>query len=595
MDEYVSGDTRGAHLQLAQRHKKIEAGHFRGHKRFEPEAPHPGVVGQVALSFTTSGVLTKESRVTCVLPDHGWGFASTVHAVLRLPQGMPTSVLKTVWNGLTRTLEFKLLDEEIPADTPVLILIAAVSTPESATSTAEAVVTSYEKLVVRNTVPPSTRGGQIIDGPTTFTIPKIRPGELGGVRKWQPFSYWPSARSEVTVSFRVHGRIPANGRIRIELPTDGWDMDDSPKVFVRTSEYPNQPLTATWSREQNTLEVSVDSISLKAGTSVILVVDTVKNPAAETPASSAARVTTLVASGSVIDGPTRIDVARISELRESDFEIAKLAFQEVTTEDASFVTVDKLPDLFKRTGIVLPTELFGSVVVANLPVQATEEGDGVQSVAAVSHDAFLNLFSTVYAPAYKFGQELRLACGRNEVGKIQELIARGCDPHAKDGSGWTAMHYAAEYGHVNALDAIADSLVTVKISSGNPATPEKVDVNLQDVSGWTPLVCAAANGHVEVIEKLLSLGADVYIASKEGRTALHWAATRGMDSCVTALLAAGASVDTVDRSGWSALHCAMLHGSDSCSQLLIEHNANPQLQDLLKCTPTVYESIQTAT
>lgn len=67
---------RGAHLQLARRHRKIVAGSFKGRKALEPEFATPGVVGKLTLSFTTSGPLAKYSRATCLLPDHGWTLPS---------------------------------------------------------------------------------------------------------------------------------------------------------------------------------------------------------------------------------------------------------------------------------------------------------------------------------------------------------------------------------------------------------------------------------------------------------------------------------------------------------------------------------------
>jgi hypothetical protein len=614
--EYTSNDTRGAHLKLAQRHHKIVAGQFHGRTKIEPELAHPGVVGQLAVCFTPSATLPRESRITCVLPDHGWNFphAAAINAVLRLPQGYPVSSLKTTFTAVTRTLEITILTEEIPSGTFTVILISGVSTPEAATPAGEATVTSYEKLVVRNTAPVSTRGGRILDGPTAFTIPAIVPGELSGAKTWQPFSCCPSAVSDVSLSFVTHGCVQNGGKILIELPADGWDMHESPRVLLRTKEYHNDLLCAHWRRDDHALEIELGDHLLHQDTRVILSIGSVKNPPKETmnlreSSANSARVTTLVASGGVVDGPTPIEVARISELRESDFEVAKQAYDEVSTAGAcAFVPLDKLSDVLHRTGIVLSPDLYKSLVTVNLPVRIAEDSTPVDSngepktdsiatphANEITREEFLNLFAQLYAPAYKFGQELRLACGRGEVDRIRELILRGCDANAKDGAGWAALHYAADYGHLHSIDTIVETMDELTTQGSHIKSASELEINIRDLHGWTPLLCAAANGHTEIVEKLLALGGDLLIASTEGRTALHWAALRGMDKTVLALLAADAEKDRTDECGWTPLHCASLHGSDACVKLLVEHGANKSIQDKLHYPPATYAAGLAAT
>ncbi|KAJ0400753.1 hypothetical protein P43SY_005474 [Pythium insidiosum] len=599
--EYVSGDTRGAHLKLAQRHHQIIAQSFRGRCRVEPERPHPGVVGHLGVSFTTTGTLPIESRITCELPDHGWGIPSTerINAVLHLPRGISASTLKTTWNPTTRTLEFTLADAAIPADTAAVILIAGVTTPEAATAAAEATLTSFEKLVVRDTVPPSVRGGQIIDGPTVATVVKIVPGELGGTKRWQPFNCWPGAVSDATLRFTTHGRIPARGRISIELPPEGWDMPDSPAVFLRTSSVQNVRLDAVWRRDQHTLELSIGRQTLQAGELVVLSMQAVKNPDKETLISAdsptSARVTTLTASGGVIDGPTRIEVARISEIREQDFDVAKAAFDQLDTEKAGSLSADLVPQLLCHTGIVLSTERYDELVIPRLQDALHGEpvdGSSSSSPQTISKPAFLSLFAQIYMPAYKYGQQLRLAAGRGDLDTIRDLLSRGCDPNAKDGSGWSAIHYAADFGQLGALETIIGTITELRSKSSNPSFPPELDCNLRDGCGWTPLMCAAANGHVDIIAKLLPNGADANAASAEGRTALHWAATRGMVHSVELLLDHGASTDAIDRVGWTPLHCAAMHGNHDAEHALVARGANADLRDQLRFTAAQFNAIK---
>ncbi|KAG2786701.1 hypothetical protein PC129_g6203 [Phytophthora cactorum] len=612
---------RGAHLQLAQRHRKIVAGSFKGRKALEPEFATPGVVGKLTLCFTTSGPLTKHSRITCQLPDHGWTLPTTTppNVVLQLPSPnehattAALSQVKMTWSSTTRTMEFTLLNESaIPGDTPLILVVSGVGTPEKATPQGEAIVTTFEKLVARSTVPTSTRGGQIIDGPVPFTIPKIVPGSIDGAKRWRPFNCRPGAVSDVTLAFVVNGKVPSGGKLLVELPSDGWDMDEQPRVLLRTPVYHNKPLTSSWDCNQHTLEIylGADGTSIDTKTNVILTIANVKNPKKETiflaassdASTTAARLTTLSASGGVIDGPSRVEVARISELRERDFEVLTKVLDADAAENPpaeNGIAIDRVPELVRRAGLTLSDELYQKLVVPCFPVRDAlsfvySEADSAEPantprIDHLTREELLNVFALVYAPAYKYGQELRLACGRGHLELVREWISRGCNPNAGDATGWSALHYAADYGQLGVLDVLVEMTTSEPENDGNSESKSTtLEINARDGHGWTPLMCAAANGHIDIIQRLMALGATVSLTSAEHRSALHWAASRGMAAAVSALLAAGSDVHHVDRCGWTALHCAMLHGNSNCAAILIEKGANPAAKDKLDYAAQFY-------
>ncbi|EGZ30028.1 hypothetical protein PHYSODRAFT_294939 [Phytophthora sojae] len=548
----VAEQERGAHLQLAQRHRKIVAGSFKGRKALEPEFSTPGVVGKLALSFTTTGPLAKHTRITCQLPDHGWTLptGSSPNVVLQLPspnEHATTAALpqvKMTWSAPTRTMEFTLLNESvIPADTPLVLVVSGVGTPEKATPQGEAIVTTFEKLVVRNTVPTSTRGGQIIDGPAAFTLPKIMPGSIGGAKRWSPFNCCPGAVSAVTLAFTVNGKIPQGGKLLVELPPNGWDMDGQPKVLLRTPVYHNKAISAAWDCNQHALEIYLgsDGTSIPTKTNVILTIADVKNPKKETTLSTlanaanemsaAARLTTLSASGGVIDGPSRVEVARISKLREQDFEVltkvldTDAAENPASEEDIAIATV---PDILRRAGLTLSNELYQSLVVPCFPVRdalpsidqknnepassdtarstASDATPNAPAVDRLSREELLNVFALVYAPAYKCGQQLRLACGRGHVDLVREWISRGCNPNAGDASGWSSLHYAADYGQLEVLNLLVEMASPQPEADGTDASEAMtLEIDARDSHGWTPLICSTI-----LIEK----GADQAVKDK---------------------------------------------------------------------------------
>lgn len=623
-------EERGAHLRLAQRHHKIQAGSFRGSRTFEPEFPHPGRVGQVAICFTTTGILGKESRLTCQLPPHGWSMPEAPTVVLRLLESGICLPIKATWSASSRVLELTTpTDRSIPSATSVAVLVSGVSTPEHATPQAEVAVTAFEKLVVRNTVPASTRGGQIVDGPDAFTLSKIVPGQIGGAKRWQPFSCCPSAVSSVSISFTVGGQVPIGGKVRIELPNDGWGMDDSPIVKMTAS---GAALPAIWDSDQHVLEVSlIDKIG--SNSSVTLTIERVKNPDNETmhvgpdSSASAGRLTTLSSSGGVIDGPSKIEIAPISQLRECDFDLIASEFdkEQAVNGQAGAIPISALPDLLRRAGLMLSDEMYQRLVVGALPPRFafetlqveqrskdTGEASRQQANAPSSESTdseplehskewvlkqeVLTVFAGVYAPAYKYGQELRLACGRGQLEQADELLRRGCDPNGADGSGWSALHYAAEYGQLAVIDLLASSAPSTPTESESNDTSSlpMLAVNARDAFGWTALLCAAANGHTSVVDRLLSLGADLALTTTDGRSALHWACIRGMTDTTSALIAAGADVHARDRSGWTPLHCAHLHGNAACASALLDHGANAEDKDKLQYTASDYSGALSA-
>lgn len=56
-----------------------------------------------------------------------------------------------------------------------------------------------------------------------------------------------------------------------------------------------------------------------------------------------------------------------------------------------------------------------------------------------------------------------------------------------------------------------------------------LDVNVQDINGWTPMITAIVNKNpsIPAVTKLMELGYDPFIMSKDGKNAFHWAARVG--------------------------------------------------------------------
>ncbi|XP_068686584.1 ankyrin repeat domain-containing protein 39-like isoform X2 [Montipora foliosa] len=108
------------------------------------------------------------------------------------------------------------------------------------------------------------------------------------------------------------------------------------------------------------------------------------------------------------------------------------------------------------------------------------------------------------------------------IKRVRSLLDKGGDPDARDGSGYTALHYASRSGHAN--------ICLLLLERG-------ADVNAQTRSGKaTSLHRAAYSGHSEVMKILIKHGADARICDSDGQTALHKAAEKMQKDVVRILL-----------------------------------------------------------
>jgi uncharacterized protein len=129
-------------------------------------------------------------------------------------------------------------------------------------------------------------------------------------------------------------------------------------------------------------------------------------------------------------------------------------------------------------------------------------------------------------------------------GKTDELIRllqSGRPPNMPDDNGETALHYAAQLGNqqmVNALlyykaavdprDQFGNTPLHWAAQRGNTAVMQllldaRAGVDLQNKQGVTPLMMAAKAGQVQSVRILMKNGADPHRGDFTGRDAIGWA------------------------------------------------------------------------
>lgn len=98
---------------------------------------------------------------------------------------------------------------------------------------------------------------------------------------------------------------------------------------------------------------------------------------------------------------------------------------------------------------------------------------------------------------------------------------------------------------------------------------KKDDVNKFDTNHYTALHYAAAYGHNAVCAFLIEEGADIDAVTANGVRAIHRAALKRHVAIVEMLLGAGCDVETPDNDGRSPLHAACEGGNASCVNLFL--------------------------
>lgn len=190
----------------------------------------------------------------------------------------------------------------------------------------------------------------------------------------------------------------------------------------------------------------------------------------------------------------------------------------------------------------------------------------------------------IYKEIVRGRSPLMAAAGRGDVAAIERLLAAG-DVNATNSYGRTALMFAAEGGHADAIRAL-----------GGDATP-------RDREGKTAIMLAAEAGHegavralagdasldqealrvafqagrAEILKILLERGADPDALEEDGSTPLMACARDGRLDLARILLDAKAQLDHQDNNGKSALMHAAEAGRAALVGLLLDRGANADL------------------
>lgn len=142
------------------------------------------------------------------------------------------------------------------------------------------------------------------------------------------------------------------------------------------------------------------------------------------------------------------------------------------------------------------------------------------------------------------------------TGQTAQLGDMAAEDHRQSADGWTPLHLASFFGHVDSVETLL----------GRGA-----DVHARSTNGLAnhPLHAAAAGGHTEVCKLLIAHGADPNSTQAGGFTPLHAAADNGNRELVQLLLSAGARTDATTDAGETAAELAAKAGHADLAMELV--------------------------
>lgn len=150
------------------------------------------------------------------------------------------------------------------------------------------------------------------------------------------------------------------------------------------------------------------------------------------------------------------------------------------------------------------------------------------------------------------------------------LIAKGADANAVNGNGETPLFSAAKADNIGAIDLL--------VKNG-------ASLSAKDNLGSSPLHAAVRWDSLTAAERLITLGLNIDCQNVGGKTPLAEAAVEGNITMAKLLLAHGANPNTYDQNGRTCLSDAIRGGQYEMVKLLLSAKANPQIQDLAGRTP----------
>lgn len=157
------------------------------------------------------------------------------------------------------------------------------------------------------------------------------------------------------------------------------------------------------------------------------------------------------------------------------------------------------------------------------------------------------------------------AIGDDRLAIARHLLDAGYDIHAKNRNSRTALHLAALYASIDAVEFLFDNAF--------------VQLDASDDYGRTALMLAIEQRRYEITKLLLQKGADPNVLDRARRAAIHLAVSNSDHETVELLLDHGANANVSFRDGGSILKKALEKDNLRIARMLLRAGAQGGLLD----------------
>jgi len=229
------------------------------------------------------------------------------------------------------------------------------------------------------------------------------------------------------------------------------------------------------------------------------------------------------------------------------------------------------------------------------------EGDSALYLAASKNnrqvgEMLLAKNADIFSSNTQNNSPLRIAL--KDGGEVQNWLITSKTILSTDGSGNTALHYAAEWQYKDAINSLLVKGADITARNANGETPlfhaaksnnpmiiqtivdGGADIQARDNLGSTAIHTAARWDAVNSIDKLVQLGINVNSQNSSGKSALSEAVNAGKMDMIEKLLAVGADPNSCDTEGITVLMDAIKSCNREAVRILLDAGASPNIQDI---------------
>ena len=194
---------------------------------------------------------------------------------------------------------------------------------------------------------------------------------------------------------------------------------------------------------------------------------------------------------------------------------------------------------------------------------------------------------------------LHIAADNSHFNLFMTLINKhNFDARLPDFGGRTALHYFAENGSYELVNAAADIGIDLNLETNNGKNclhiaadnrhfklcrhlirKHNVDVKIPDNDGWAPLHYFAKRSSYELFKIAVDMGIDINLKTNDRKNCLHIATDKGHSSlCRTLINKHNADMKLPNNNGWNALHYFAKNGSYELVKIVADMGTDIQLQ-----------------